>query len=117
MPVIASTSMDSRGMPVNINADEVAFSVACELPADSLVFVSDIPGVLKGEEVVRVLGSAGATEAVEDGTITGGMIPKVHSSLKALERGVGSVKIGGYRENGDLSALISGDIGTTITGN
>ena len=114
IPVIASTSMDSSGQPLNINADEVALAVATELPAPLLIFISDIRGILKNEKVIKEMKPDEALNEIENGVITGGMIPKVTSSIQALKEGVQSVIIGGFEKPGELEALIDGSLGTRI---
>ena len=114
-PIISSTSMDTdRKEGLNINADSVAFRLAGELSAQVLVFVSDIPGVLKNEQPIPRLTVAQAMAEIESGTISGGMIPKVKASAEALERGVERIVIGEYRRPRDLERLVSGKIGTEI---
>lgn len=115
IPVLASTSMESDGSALNINADEAALAVAAALEAATLIFLSDIPGVLLDGEVAARMTKEGAEEAITRGEITGGMIPKVRSSLSALEKGVGRIVIGRYDGPGDLGALAGGMKGTTIT--
>ncbi len=113
-PVLASTTADESGIGVNINADTVAFELACALGSASLLFLSDIPGVLSGGKVLARLDRAGAHEAIRDGTITGGMIPKATAALEALKKGVGRVVIGQYGGRGSLTALLEGGLGTTF---
>ena len=113
-PVIASTSMDPLGMPININGDEAAFAVASGLPASQLLFISDVPGVLKDDAVISSMNPKQAREEIQEGTIFGGMIPKVESALDAIGKGVESVKIGDFQNKGDISALLDGTKGTTI---
>ncbi len=114
LPVVASVSRDSRGGGLNINADEAALELARALKASGLIYFSDIPGVLKGGTVLERIDQETARREIEGGAITGGMIPKVTSSLEAIKRGVGFVSIGEYRGKGDLEALISGRKGTKI---
>ncbi|RKX79765.1 MAG: acetylglutamate kinase [Spirochaetes bacterium] len=115
LPVLASTSMDSTGMPLNINADEVAFAVAMALPASVLLFLSDIPGIIRQGVTLKVVNKLDDIERyIDEKTITGGMIPKVKSSLDALNRGVDKVIIGQYSHPGDLEKLLSGQRGTII---
>jgi acetylglutamate kinase len=114
LPVLSSTSMDKKGVGVNINADAVAFEVACKLNSDSLVFISDIPGVLKDGQVLRSLNRDEVRPEIAAGTITGGMIPKATSAVEALKHGVGQVIIGQYCGRGSLRALLEGGMGTTI---
>jgi acetylglutamate kinase len=112
LPVLSSTSMDKKGLGVNINADSVAFEVACRLNSESLVFISDIPGVLKDDRLLKGLNRQEVRREIAAGTITGGMIPKASSAVEALKRGVGKVIIGQYRGRGSLRALLEGGTGT-----
>jgi acetylglutamate kinase len=114
LPVIAPTTADEAGTGVNINADTVAFELACALGSSSLLFLSDIPGVLSGGKVLSRLDRAAVQAAIREGTITGGMIPKANAALEALERGVGRVVIGQYGGRGSLRALLEGGQGTTF---
>jgi len=114
LPVLSSTSMDKRGVGVNINADAVAFEVACRLNSNSLVFISDIPGVLKDGQVLKSLNRDEVRREIAAGTITGGMIPKVTSAVEALKHGVGQVIIGQFCGRGSLRALLEGGMGTCI---
>lgn len=113
-PVVSSTSMDGGGAPLNINADEAALALAAALPSKHLLFLSDVPGILKNGAVIPLLHKQGMEEEIENGVIAGGMIPKVRSSVKALEQGVKDIIIGGYMKEGDLSALIEGKAGSRI---
>ena len=63
------------------------------LGAETLDFVSNVPGVLAGGELVRHLSPDEAEALIADGTIAGGMIPKVKGALNALKSGIGSVRI------------------------
>jgi len=118
MPLIASTSMCSKKfLPLNINADEAALAVAKELPADKLIFISDIMGVLKNEKVIASLNENEIKAEIEAGVISGGMIPKVNSSLEAVKSGTKEVIIGTYNNDGDLGLLIKGKQGTIIKEN
>ena len=114
LPVLSSTSMDKRGVGVNINADAVAFEVACRLDSESLVFISDISGVLKDGQVLKSLNRDEVRREIAAGTITGGMIPKVTSAVEALKHGVGQVIIGQFCGRGSLRALLEGGMGTCI---
>ncbi len=114
LPVLSSTSMDKRGVGVNINADAVAFEVACRLDSESLVFISDIPGVLKDGQVLKSLNRDEVRREIAAGTISGGMIPKATSAVEALKHGVGQVIIGQFCGRGSLRALLEGGMGTCI---
>ena len=113
-PVLASTTADQEGVGVNINADTVAFELACALGSSSLMFLSDIPGVLCQGKVLSRLVRDEVKERIRDGTITGGMIPKATAALEALKKGVGRVVIGQYGGRGSLAALLAGGLGTTF---
>lgn len=114
VPVVSSTSMQADGSPLNINADEVALALAVALRSDGLIFVSDIPGILKESNVIKRLGPQDVEHEIEEKVITGGMIPKVRASVDALNHGVSRIVIGEYTEDGDLTALMNGIKGTTI---
>jgi acetylglutamate kinase len=114
LPVLSSVSTDREGVPLNINADEAALAVAVGMQAEHLVFLSDIPGVRKGEEIMGELDRPAVEREIEAGTITGGMIPKVRSSLMALDEGVGEIIIGEYTKPGDLKRLLTGAVGTQL---
>ena len=86
MPVIAPIALGPEG-PLNINADTVAGDIASALPAASLIFLTDVPGVMdRAGHVVPALDRAGAEALRREGAISGGMIPKVDACLRALDR-------------------------------
>lgn len=114
IPIVASTSMDRTGEPLNINADEAALEIACRLKAWTLLFLSDIPGILKDGAPLSVITPSRADKEIAEGVITGGMIPKVTSSCSALAGGVGRVIIGRYLNKGDLKPLLDGKLGTAL---
>ena len=114
LPIIATTSMTADGAPLNINADEAALALAVALKADRLIYISDIPGVLKNDAVIPALNGTSIADEINAGVISGGMIPKVKSALKAVGEGVGTVIIGGYENPKDLQRLESGEKGTSI---
>jgi acetylglutamate kinase len=116
LPVISPTSMDGEGRGVNINADAVAFRLASELVSFSLVFLSDIPGIMMDGKLIPEISAAEGQDLIGRGVITGGMIPKVHSSLEAIQRGVEHVIIGQYEKQGALQSLLEGKMGTRIRG-
>ena len=114
LPVICSTSMATDGTALNINADEAALGIASAIMADKLFFISDIPGVMKDGSVLNILTQKMAEEEIASGVISGGMIPKVKSSIAALKKGVSAIIIGEYLKNGDLSASLDAKKGTSI---
>ncbi|MCB9892561.1 MAG: acetylglutamate kinase [Planctomycetes bacterium] len=79
---------------LNVNADEAAGPIAAALRCDLLLLLSDIPGVLdKNGDCIEHIDEARAHELIQDGTIRGGMIPKIRAALDACRAGVGSVRI------------------------
>ena len=94
IPVIAPVGVDDKGVAYNINADHVAGMVAAALKAERVVFMTDVEGIRgKGGDLISSLPVARVEELIEDGTITGGMIPKVRASVRALAEGVGKAHI------------------------
>jgi acetylglutamate kinase len=89
VPVIAPIGVDSDGQTYNINADTVAAAVAGELNATRLLMLTDVPGVLdKDNRLIPSLTLIDVEERIADGTITGGMIPKVENCVEAVRQGV-----------------------------
>jgi len=97
VPVISPVGVDASGQTYNINADYAAVAVAGALKAQKLVFLTDVPGLLKdandpGSLVARI-SSEKIKKMIADGTITGGMIPKVECCVAGVEAGVPNVHI------------------------
>jgi len=89
IPVVAPIGVDAKGQTYNINADTVAGAVAGAIAAERLVLLTDVDGVLDREgKVIPHLKVAQAKALIADGTISGGMIPKVETALDAVENGV-----------------------------
>lgn len=89
IPVIAPTAVGNNGETYNINADTAAGAVAGALQAQRVLFLTDVPGVLdKHKNLIPDMTASQARALIKDGTITGGMIPKVETCLEAVERGV-----------------------------
>ncbi len=93
LPVIAPIGVDDKGTVYNVNADIAAGPIAASLDAAKLVYLTDIEGVKANDELVSHLSQADVHNFIKDGTISGGMIPKVESALSALEAGVQKVHI------------------------
>ncbi|TWI80815.1 N-acetylglutamate kinase [Roseibium hamelinense] len=94
IPVIAPVAPGIDGATYNINADTFAGAIAGSLNAKRLLFLTDVPGVLdKDGNLIKQLSVARARELMADGTISGGMIPKVETCIEALDRGVEGVVI------------------------
>ncbi len=117
IPVIAPVGVDEEGATYNINADSVAGAVASALKAKRLILLTDVPGVLdKNKNLISSLSRFEAVVGIEDGTMVGGMIPKVKCCLEALEEGVDKAMIiDGRVENCILLELFTdAGIGTEI---
>ncbi len=94
IPVVAPVAFGKDGETYNVNADTFAGAVAGAIHADRLLFLTDVPGVLnKNGELIKKLSRKEATALIKDGTISGGMIPKVETCLAALDQGVEAVVI------------------------
>ncbi len=103
VPVVNSLGVAAQAEPgqpcavFNINADTVAAAIAAALRADHLLLVTDVPGVLRDREdpnsVIPSLTRSAARQAIADGIIAGGMIPKVEEALDNLAQGIGAVHI------------------------
>jgi acetylglutamate kinase len=94
IPVIAPVAPGRDGHTYNINADTFAGAIAGALKASRLLFLTDVPGVLdKDKNLIKELSVAEARRLIADGTISGGMIPKVETCIEAIQRGVEGVVI------------------------
>jgi acetylglutamate kinase len=94
IPVIAPVAPGRDGETYNINADTFAGAIAGALAATRLLFLTDVPGVLdKNGKLIDALTVAEAKRLIADGTISGGMIPKVETCIEAVRRGVEGVVI------------------------
>ena len=97
IPVIPPLSVTADGQVLNTNADDVALAVATGVGAAKLMFCSNVPGVCRdpSDPTSRIasLIPAEVRQLVQEGVISGGMIPKVESCLAALEHGVGKIHI------------------------
>ncbi|WP_320128933.1 acetylglutamate kinase [uncultured Sphaerochaeta sp.] len=97
VPVLSPVGVDDLSQTYNINADYAASAVAGALSAQKLIFLTDVEGILKDKNdpssILRFLTGNQALDFIADGTINGGMIPKVQCCLDALEKGVQSVHV------------------------
>lgn len=97
IPVISSIGVDKDGQTYNINADYVAGSIAGELKADRLVFLTDVDGIMTNPEdrktLISEMTKKEAEDLIEKGIISGGMLPKVNTCLDAIKNGVDNVII------------------------
>ena len=94
IPVLAPVAPGRDGHTYNINADTFAGAIAGAVEASRLLFLTDVPGVLdKNKELIDELTVSEARALIADGTISGGMIPKVETCIEAIDRGVKGVVI------------------------
>jgi acetylglutamate kinase len=117
IPVIAPIGVDREGESLNINADLVAGKLAETLKAEKLVLMTNTPGVLdKQGTLLTGLTAQRIDELFADGTISGGMLPKISSALDAAKNGVNSVHIidGRVKHALLLEVLTDAGVGTMI---
>ena len=94
IPVIAPIALGANATSYNINADLAASAIAAKLKASKAIFLSDIKGVLdKNGELISKLDEAKIAELKNNGTISGGMIPKLEASLECIKAGAKAVHI------------------------
>lgn len=94
IPVLAPIATSAEGQTYNVNADTFAGAIAGALRAKRLLLLTDVPGVLdKSKKLINELSINDARKLIADGTISGGMIPKVETCIYALEQGVEGVVI------------------------
>ncbi len=94
IPVLAPLATSRDGVTYNVNADTFAGAIAGALKAKRLILLTDVPGVLdKSKNLIKQLSTDEARTLIADGTIAGGMIPKVETCIYALEAGVEGVVI------------------------
>jgi len=106
---LAPVAPGRDGATYNINADTFAGAIAGALEASRLLFLTDVPGVLdKSGELIKELSVAEARTLIRDGTISGGMIPKVETCIEAIENGVeGVVILNGKKRHAVLLELLT----------
>ena len=91
VPVVATIGTDEHGQPYNINADVVAGAIAEALGAEKLVYLTDVEGLRRDDDAATLIRQTTANELdalIADGTIDGGMIPKVRGCSHAVRHGV-----------------------------
>jgi acetylglutamate kinase len=120
IPVISPIGVDTKGNTLNLNADTVAGSIAAKMDAEKLIVLTDVPGILTDpndpESIIRRIRVDELRELVKDGTIQGGMIPKVETCINAVENGVKTAHIldGRIKHSILLEIFTKGGIGTMV---
>ncbi len=121
IPVIAGIGEDEKGQSYNINADTVAAEIAAALKAEKLLYLTDIDGIRKKADdpstLISEISVGEINRLVKNGTISGGMIPKVMGCVKGIEMGISRVHIvsGTVRHPILLEIFTDTGIGTMIT--
>ncbi|MBC8794032.1 MAG: acetylglutamate kinase [Tagaea sp. CACIAM 22H2] len=119
IPVVAPIGVGENGETFNINADTVAGAIAGAMKAERLLLLTDVKGVLdKEKNLLTGLSAAKVRALIADGTISGGMIPKVETCLLAVDRGVKGAIImdGRVRHSILLEVFTDKGVGTMIVG-
>jgi acetylglutamate kinase len=112
MPVVNSIGLSADGDPLNVNADEAACAIARIVGASGIVLLTDVPGVLDASKrLIPELDAERIDALVADGTISGGMIPKVKGALEAAASAGCPATIASWR---DPAAIATGATGTRI---
>lgn len=120
LPVISPVSADLEGNTLNVNADDAALAVAESIHADTLVFVTDVDGILldvnNDKTLVHYMDLKKACSLLQNDFIGGGMLPKLKNCIKSIENGVQEVVIlnGGVKYNLVSNFINPLKIGTTI---
>ena len=121
VPVISPVGVDSYSQTYNINADYAASAIAGALNAQKLVFLTDVEGILRDKDdpstIIRRMSAQEAIDMIADGTINGGMIPKVECCLDALRKGVRTVHVldGRLPHSMLLEIFTASGVGTMVT--
>jgi acetylglutamate kinase len=118
IPIIAPVGTGSSGETYNINADLVAGKIAQALSAGRFILLTDVDGVLDSTgALISSIDAPTAKRMVEEGSISGGMIPKIEYALEALHNGVGKTHIinGKKRHALLLELFTDSGIGTQVT--
>ncbi len=116
LPVVACVAGDSSGQFYNVNADQMAVSVATAIQADKLLFLTDVDGVRGQDNVVySSITSGECRELIDSDVATGGMRAKLEAAMEGLAAGIGEVVIAPGGINNLISKLVSGkQIGTRL---
>ena len=121
IPVLSTIGVDTEGQAYNINADSVAGAVAASLGAEKVIYLTDVAGLLANlddpDSLITRISAPALRSLIADGTLSGGMIPKVSACLDALDRGVGSAHLldGRVAHVVLLELFTDSGIGTMIT--
>ena len=122
VPVLSTVGVDVNGQPYNVNADTAAGAIAEALSAEKIIYLTDIAGLRKdiddASSLIQRISVTDLSALIADGTISGGMIPKIESCMQAVKGGVKSAHILDGRIAHVLLVELFTDqgVGTMITG-
>ncbi len=122
IPVVSSVATDETGQAYNINADTVAGELAAALGAEKMILLTDIAGILRDYKdvstLIRSLTISQARELIEQGIVSGGMIPKVQCCVRSLAQGVKAAHIidGRVSHSLLLEIFTNSGVGSMIVG-
>lgn len=115
IPVVSPVGETESGEPLNLNADYAAAAISGALEAEACIFLTDVAGVKKSGEVQPSLTHGDIENLIADGTISGGMIPKVECALRALQAGCDRAVICEASRPLIISAALVGNPGSGTT--
>jgi acetylglutamate kinase len=121
IPIVSPIGVDKKGNTLNLNADTVAGDIACEVSAEKLIILTDVPGILEDpndpETLIKKVKIDEISDLIDNGIVSDGMIPKVESCLNAIENGVQSAHIidGRIKHSVLLEIFTKNGIGTMIS--
>ena len=110
VPVACCLGLGADGEIYNINADHMAAAAAEFVDADRLIYLTDVEGVLDGDQVLRVIGGGEIEDLIRHNKVSGGMILKLEAAKRALAAGISEVRIVGGTRPGSLIAAANGAI-------
>lgn len=114
VPVVAPAALGPKGEILNVNGDTAAGAIAASLPSRLLAFITDVPGVRSADgRVVPILDRGRARELVDDGTLRGGMLPKVEACLIAAASGCAAAIVS-VRDADALDRVLAGGQAGTL---
>jgi acetylglutamate kinase len=122
VPVLSTVGVDVNGQPYNVNADTAAGAIAEALSAEKIIYLTDIAGLRKdiddASSLIQRISVTDLSALIADGTISGGMIPKIESCMQAVKGGVKSAHIldGRIAHVLLLELFTDQGVGTMITG-
>ncbi len=122
VPVLSTVGVDAHGQPYNVNADTAAGAIAEALSAEKIIYLTDIAGLRKdindASSLIQRISVSDLSALISDGTISGGMIPKIESCMQAVKGGVKSAHIldGRIAHVLLLELFTDQGVGTMITG-